>query len=96
MSELAQSSAVARAPDQAGPASCRTCEHACWRANRVVQCLALGTDPSRTAQVLQTLLFALAQERPCPAHAPWEAHPDAYLSEDLPETQHDRTTSHPD
>jgi hypothetical protein len=80
----------------AGPASCTSCEHACWRGNRVVQCLALGTESSRTAQLLQTLLFSLAHERPCPAHAPWEPGPNAYFSQDLPHADHEHDPSHTD
>lgn len=70
-----------------GPEQCRLCQHAFWRRSRVVGCRTLAGEQAaaRTAALLQTLLFSLASERACPARDTWEAGPDAYFSQDLPE-----------
>lgn len=83
MSEIHKSNASAAL----GPDQCRLCQHAFWRGNRVVACRTLAGEQSaaRTAALLRSLLFSLASERECPARETWEAGPDAYFSQDLPE-----------
>ncbi len=64
---------------------CRSCRLHQRRGGTVLpaemQCVRL--EDSETAQVVTRMLQVFAADGRCPEHAPFEYHPDAYLSEDL-------------
>ena len=70
---------------KASPEQCRSCRLHQRRGGTVLpaemQCVRL--EDSETAQVVGRMLQVFAADGRCPEHAPYDFHPDTYLSEDL-------------